>query len=124
MMSKVSILRSLVAFSLILFSVPVLSANFAFMYDTAGQYFNAQDWKMLEANTDKALNTLANGKSMKWINPKTGNGGSLMPLNSMNKQGTTCRDLQITNHAHYRTDQYVFMFCKYGRDWRIPNKRV
>lgn len=118
------ILTYVLIFSLLGFSLPALSANFGFFYDTPAQYFNAQDWKMLEAAADYALSKLPNGKSVTWQNPDTHNGGSLEPLNSIKKHGTICRDLQMTNHAQHRTDQYVFMFCKFGSGWKIPNKSV
>lgn len=111
-------------FVLVIFSLPTLSANFAFLYDTPAQYFNAQDWKMLETTADYALSKLPNGKSAKWQNPKTGNSGLLEPINSIKKHGTICRDLQITNYAQHRKDQYVFMFCKFSTGWKIPNKQV
>ncbi len=106
-------------FSILSFSLPALSANLAFMNDTASQYFKDQDWKMFKASADHALNTLPNGKSETWRNAKTGNGGSFMPLNSIRKNGTVCRNLRITNRAQHRTDQYVFMYCKFRTGWKI-----
>ena len=110
-------------FVLVIFSLPALSANVAFLYDTPAQYFNTQDWKMLETTADYALNKLPNGNIAKWQNPKTGNSGLLEPLNTIQKYGTTCRALQITNYAKYRKDQYVFMFCKFKTGWKIPSQR-
>jgi hypothetical protein len=121
-MSKIRIYG--LVLSLFSFSLPCFSANFAFLYDTPAQYFNAQDWKMLETAAENALARLPNGKSITWQNPATGNGGLLKPLNSMKKHGTTCRDLQITNHAQHRTDRYVFMFCQFKTGWKIPNKSM
>ncbi|MCD6038888.1 MAG: hypothetical protein K0S27_288 [Gammaproteobacteria bacterium] len=106
------------------FSLPALSGNFAFLYDTPAQYFGAQDWKMLEATANYALNKLPNGKSAKWQNPKTSHHGIIKPLNSIKKQGILCRDLQITNYAQHRSDQYVFMFCKFHTGWKVPNKQI
>lgn len=108
---------------LVIFSLPTLSANFAFLYDTPAQYFDAQDWKMLETTADYALNKLPNGNIAKWQNPKTGNSGLLEPLNTTQRYGTICRALQITNYAKHRKDQYVFMFCKFKTGWKIPSQR-
>lgn len=118
------IISQIILLILAVMSFPVFSANFGFMYDTPAQFFTDSDWKMLEATADKALNALANGKKLQWINPKTGNGGTLEPLNLIKKHGTVCRDLQMTNRAHHQTDQYVFTFCKFNAGWKIPNKSV
>lgn len=106
------------------FSQPAGSANFGFLYDTPAQYFTADDWKALEVAADKALNHLPNGKKLDWKNPRTGNHGSLMPLNTIKQHGTLCRDLQITNYARHRTDQYVFKFCQFKSGWKIPTATV
>ncbi|GEM_PF-1848353 len=110
---------AILTLSIFSFSMPALSANLAFMNDTAGQYFNNQDWALFGVSVQHALNTKSNGKTEVWRNPKTGSGGTLMPINSMKKNGTICRDLQITNRAKSRTDQYVFMYCKYRTGWKI-----
>ncbi len=104
---------------LLSFSLPAFSANLAFMQDTAGQFFQDSDWQMFAANVQHALNTLPNGKNETWINPKTGHGGSLMPLNSMKKNGTVCRNLRIINRAQHRTDKYTFTYCKLGPGWKL-----
>lgn len=110
---------SLFALSMFSFSQPSVSANLAFMQDTAGQYFNSQDWELFGVSVQQALNTKPNGRSEVWRNPNTGSGGTLMPINSMKKNGTICRNLQITNRSHHRADQYVFMYCKYRSGWKI-----
>lgn len=104
------------------YCIPAHSSNMAFMNDTAGQYFNNEDWKIFEASSQHALSTLPNRRTESWRNPNTGSNGVLMPVNTMQKNGTTCRDLQITNRAKGRVDQYVFTYCKYRNGWKIlPN---
>lgn len=110
---------SLLTLSILSFPLPANSANMAFLEDTAGQYFNQDDWNLFASSTQHALNTLANGKNESWRNPKTGSSGVLKPINSMKKNGTICRDLQITNRAKGWTDQYVFTYCKYRTGWKI-----
>ncbi len=116
---KTTVMTHILAFTL---STSALSANVAFLYDTPAQYFSDQDWKILEATSEYALSKLPNGKSATWQNPQTGHSGSLTPLNSIKKNGTLCRNLQITNHAQHRTDRYVFLFCKLSTGWKVPTK--
>lgn len=105
--------------AILTFSIPAFSINFSFLYDSPVQYFNNTDWKMLEHVADNALNTDPNGQKTTWENPKTRSGGSVQPLDTSIKNGLTCRDLKMFIHAHERTDQYVFMFCKVKNDWKI-----
>lgn len=111
---------SLVIFSLCLsfVSVPAMSFNLDFLHDTATAKFNSEDWKMLNAATDKAL-LLPNGKKAVWRNPDTGHEGFVMPLDKFEEKGNTCRKLRIFNRTHHLKDHYVFTFCKYNTGWKI-----
>jgi 17 kDa outer membrane surface antigen len=104
--------------SLFALSFPAFSFNSDFLHDSAARTFDSEDWTLLNAAGDKALQ-LPNGKKAAWKNPKTGHEGTIQPLNKINKNGTTCRDLRIFNRDQHNTDRYVFMFCKYKEGWKI-----
>ena len=101
------------------FSLRAFSVSFDFLHNSPVRYFNDQDWKIFETTADTALNTLPDGKKITWQNPQTGNGGVFQPLDTVKKNGLTCRNLKIFNSAQHRTDQYVFMFCKYSGGWKL-----
>ena|SRR5579862_1316367 len=114
-----SVLRVFLSATLLVTVLPAFSANMAFMNDTAGQYFTAQDWNLFGANVQHVLNAIPDGKRATWFNPNSGNGGSLIPSQTMRKNGTICRNLKIINQGKQRIDQYVFMYCKYRSGWKI-----
>lgn len=95
--------------------------NFNFLNNSPVELFTSADREMQNQAADKALDSTANGKKIIWENPKTGNGGYFQPLNTVKKNNTTCRNLKIFNQDYKnRTDQYVFLFCKYSDGWKMP----
>jgi hypothetical protein len=101
------------------FSIPALSVNFGFLYDSPVQYFNNVDWQMLDNAAEEALDHYPNGRIATWENPKTHNGGYVQPLTQTKQEGMPCRKLKIYIRAHERSDQYIFTFCKSKSDWKI-----
>ena len=103
------------------FSLPVLALNFSFLNNSPVESFTKEDRKMQGDTADKALATLANGKKLAWKNPKSGNGGFVEPLSTIKRDGMICRNLKVFNQDNKnRTDEYVFLFCKYRDGWKMP----
>lgn len=101
-------------------TIPAFSLQVGFLAESTAQFFNDADWKMFDTASDKALNQTANGKVVTWRNPQTENGGSFQPLNTVNKNGLTCRDVRISMYARQQTNNYTFTFCKYPQGWKVP----
>ena len=76
------------------------------------RYFTDQDWEMAKSAARQALNDAKDGETVEWKNPKSQNYGSLTPLSSTNKKGTTCRELKIVNHANHLDGSSVYEFCQ------------
>lgn len=92
--------------------------NINFFDDSPVASFSGDDWKMFNAEADKALNTYPNNKQLNWQNPATGNGGYFKPLSKTMLNGKSCRQMEIFNRDYKaRTDKYVFMFCKTNGQW-------
>ena len=99
-------------------SFPLRSDNYSFLDDTAGQYFNEQDWAIYLKAQNLALNQYRDGSKLTWRNPATGSHGSFVPMNTMRKNGLLCRNLKIENNANYRTGVTTLTFCKNKGEWK------
>ena len=103
------------------FSLSAFALNFSFLNDSPVESFNKADRQLQDAAADKALDSVANGKKLSWTNAKTGNGGFVQPLSTFKRDGMICRNLKIFNQDYKnRTDEYVFLFCKYRDGWKMP----
>lgn len=90
-----------------------------FLTQTALNIYNEDDWNLFGAATQKALNTLPNGQKESWNNVASGHGGFVQPVDTINKDGQTCRNVTIGNIDQGRTDQYNYLFCKAGSQWKL-----
>ena len=121
-MKKILMYISVMIFTV--FSLPAFSTDFSFLFNSPVRFYNAEDWKLLQAAAETALNNTPNGVKVNWSNPKTGSSGFLQPLNKITKNGLMCRNLKIFNNASGTQDQYVFMFCKYKSGWKVPSDNI
>lgn len=92
--------------------------NYGFLDDTAGVYFNDEDWKLFEKAQTDSLNHDRDGYKRTWKNPHTGSWGSFVPSRSAIENGKRCRDLTIVNAANFRVGQSTLTFCKIMGDWK------
>ena len=109
-------LLSLLTLSFLSFSV--WSENYSFLDDTAGQYFDDQDWALFTKGQKQALNYYHDGSKLTWKNPKTGSWGSFVPSHTSKKMGLVCRDLTIVNSANNRIGKSTLTFCKENGQWK------
>ena len=58
------ILIYITTLTLLTLSFNAFATNLRFLYNSAAQRFNSQDWTMFEATSEKALNTTPNGKKL------------------------------------------------------------
>ncbi len=102
-------------------SAPVLCFNPLFLYDDAIRYFDKKDWKLVDETAVAALNSNPDGETSKWINPKSGNSGSITPIKTYrNKQGQICRKTKMFNRSKKKKSEYTFLVCKQpNNDWKI-----
>jgi len=114
----------MVIFAVILVpSMPALGLNPLFLYDDAIRYFDKKDWKLVDETAVAALNGNPDGETSKWINPKSGNSGSITPIKTYkNKQGQICRKTKMFNRTKKKKSEYTFLVCKQpDNDWKIVN---
>jgi surface antigen len=96
-----------------------VAGNYAFLGESPIRYFNAQDWAMLSAAQQKALDKTPDNVKVSWKNPKKNHQGYFIPENTTHKNGVTCRLLQIFSDAGGLKSLLHFEYCKIKGKWKI-----
>jgi surface antigen len=113
--------------SLLVIAVSTLFANSIYAFNTDFLsyspvfYFTSQDTQIMEAATMNALNNGRDNAKVVWKNPKTGANGYVMPFNSTQKNGLSCRQLKVFNEANHVTGEATYQFCKINNEWKITH---
>lgn len=110
---------SLLGASLVVLATGAAAQTFGFLRDSAMSFMNREDTALLVRNYTQALDSLPDGHTSTWTNPKTGHSGTATPLNTTKQKGMTCRLLELTNHAGGKSGRGEFTFCKTKDGWRI-----
>ena len=110
----------LVGASVALFAATAAAQTTTFLRDAPISFMNRDDTAMLVRNYTQALDTLPDGHTNTWTNPKTGATGTATPLKTMQQKGMTCRQLELTNHAGGQSGRSEWTFCKTKAGWKIP----
>jgi surface antigen len=94
----------------------------SFMKDAPISFMNREDTAMLVRNYQQALDSLPDGHTNAWTNPKTGHSGTATPLKTTKEKGTTCRLIEITNHAGGQSGRSEWTFCKTKEGWKTAGR--
>jgi surface antigen len=112
--------KVLVAGLLLLISLPASALNWSFLQYSPVTRFTDQDWDLLRQAGEKALERGADGEIERWSNPATGASGSIQPLDTTDREGTTCRLTVISNSAGDASGTSRFTFCRQQDGaWRV-----
>lgn len=90
----------------------VCATNLQWLNYSPVRFFTDQDWQLAKAAARNALDNAKDGETVEWKNAKSGNFGSLTPIATESKDGTTCRMLKIANHARDLDGTSVYEFCQ------------
>lgn len=112
----------LVGASITLAAASAAAQNVAFLRDAPISRMNRDDTAMLVRNYEQALDSLPDGHVNTWTNSKTGATGTATPLKTTQEKGTTCRLLEITNHAGGLSGRSEWTFCKTKDGWRTSGR--
>ena len=96
--------------------------NLGFLKDSPVARMNREDTAMLARNYQQALDSLPDGHTNTWTNPKTGSSGTATPLKTMQEKGTTCRVLEMTNQAGGLSGRSEWTFCKTKDGWKTSGR--
>jgi len=96
------------------------AVNVFSMGDLPIRYMTDEDRNMLMAAVFGTLDRTAEGKTVRWENPKTGAHGDLTPRASFDRAGQSCRDLEVANSARGHDNRIVLTLCKQpDGEWKI-----
>ena len=112
----------LVGVSLALWGGTAAGQITTFLKDAPISFMNKEDTAMLVRNYQQALDSLPDGHTNAWTNPKTGHSGTATPLNTTKEKGMTCRLLEITNQAGGQTGRSEWTFCKTKEGWKTSGR--
>jgi surface antigen len=110
------------AASIALCAGTALAQNMRFLRDAPISFMNREDSAMMMRNYEEALDSLPDGDTNAWLNPKTGHSGTATPLKTMKQNGTTCRLLEITNNAGGQSARSEWTACKTKNGWRTSGR--
>jgi hypothetical protein len=106
------ILTVLMPLLLVTLATPAFAQNWRFLKYSPISYFDDEDWRLLRETGADALSNQADGATLSWQNPATGNSGELTPLNTFQQDGLNCRQLKIVNNGGGQTGTSTFKFCR------------
>ena len=89
-----------------------LGAGWHAFKDSPISKFTEQDMDYFEAARAEALEKRADGESVSWVNPKSGNSGTVTPIRTYESDGSRCRLLGIVNRAGNQSGESRFNFCQ------------
>lgn len=113
------VMAGVISLLLACYAVASYADNVDFLTATAPNVFTQEDWTYFGEATQKALNAPQNGAKVDWSNPATGHGGFIQPIDTVNKNGQTCRNVKVGNIDQGRLEQYDYLFCKAGKEWTL-----
>ena len=97
---------------------PGYAFNEQFLGDAPIARFNKKDIEIMLNTVTDALENTENGTGVEWENAKTGNHGTVTPLNRKTRDGMDCRELEIRNFAGSFTGRAIHLMCKIGDEWK------
>lgn len=87
-----------------------------FRSSRVGSGLNSEDFRVMNATAAQLYEreSVANGTSDKWSNPKSGNGGTITVLQSFTRSAMACRKLRydIRLRARSGSRSYTVNWCK------------
>lgn len=112
----------LATLSLLCALAPAFAGNFSFLNDSPLAKMNDEDLQIMQAATQDALDSRADGQPLHWENSQTGASGVLTPLDTFTKEGTDCRRLEMRNEFKGTTGtNSTFVFCRQpDGSWKSP----
>ncbi len=89
-----------------------IAQNVGFLSGGPLERMNKEDVQLLTKNYLEALDSLPDGRTNAWRNPKTGHSGTATVQKSFERDGRKCRLLEFSNAADGLHGRGEFTFCK------------
>lgn len=86
--------------------------------DTPASHFSEQTWQHLKEEFIYALDEGADGYPVSWIDSSSDASGVIVPLNTLQRAGQTCRQVAVSLIDHKgRTSDGSYLFCQGEQGW-------
>lgn len=102
--------------------LPVVSSasGWQWLEQSPLSHFTDEDKQIMRSTARDALENAKDGTKIGWENPETGHSGSVKPINTIEKDGTTCRKTRFFNSAEGLTAIQIHRLCKQkDGTWKI-----
>jgi len=107
-----------------LLSVTAAAQNIGFLSKGPIAYLNDEEKAQLSETLNQALEDGADGETVTWENPDTGNNGRIEILDTHEDYGTTCRTIRTHTMASGREGGGIYRLCLADDDsWRFAPRR-
>ena len=108
----------------ILLAIPASAQNIGFLTRGPIAYLNDDEKALLSETLNRALDTGADGETLTWEYPDTGNNGRIELLDTHEDFGTTCRTIRTHTTALGREGGGIYRLCRANDDsWRFAPPR-
>ncbi len=98
--------------------------NIDFLYRGPVAYLDEVDKQILSDTLTAALTDAADGDTVAWSNPDTGNHGTIEVIDTHEDYGTTCRTVRTHMEASGREGGGVYRLCLAEDDtWQFAPRR-
>ncbi len=108
----------------ILLTSAASAQNIGFLSKGPIAYLDEDEKAMLSEALNQALENSADGETVTWENPKSGNHGKIEMLDTHEDYGTTCHTVRTYTHASGREGGGVYRLCLADDNtWRFAPRR-
>ena len=90
----------------------IASTELRWLNNAPARHFTEQDWDVLMENVQRVLDETPDGETVEWANEETGAHGSLTPASTGERNGMTCRSLEMENHARNVSATSNLEYCR------------
>lgn len=98
---------------------PALAQNYrGLLKNTPVESFNAEDRRLFQEASRKALNDTPAGETVTWSNPATESHGELKVLKDFTWKDNRCREVHVHNESHGANATNTVNMCKVADKWR------
>ncbi len=117
-------MRILVGALLLTASTQSFAQNINFLHRGPVAYLDDVDKQILSDTLKAALTDGADGETLAWSNPDTGNHGTIEVIDTHEDYGTTCRTVRTHMQASGREGGGVYRLCLAEDDtWQFAPRR-
>ncbi|HJP37756.1 MAG TPA: RT0821/Lpp0805 family surface protein [Gammaproteobacteria bacterium] len=104
--------------------LPAIAQNISFLSKGPVAYLTDDERALLSTTLKRALENSADGESISWENPKSGNKGSIETIDTHEDLATTCRTIRAHTIAAGREGGGIYRLCRADDNtWRFAPRR-